>query len=347
MRLKPDQLPNALKKPLAPVYLISGDEPLQHMECCDSIRMAAREQGYSEREVLEVDRRFDWNRLAQTGASLSLFADKRLIELRMAGGPGTEGGAALTGYCGQPPADTVLLISTGKLDGRSRQAKWHQSIDKTGVTVAVWPIEPARLPDWISHRFRRHGVTIDHDAAELIAERVEGNLLAAAQEIEKLCLLRAGETRIDLAAVLAAVADSARYDAFTLIESAYAGHLARSLHILQGLRDEGVEAIAIHGAIMWQLRRTCSMAGAGAAGEPLDAVLQRYKVFDNQRGVFKRLLKRHPRPALDGMLHDGGRIDGLLKGYREGDPWQALAWLIARLAGYDLPAPFDTVAATV
>lgn len=341
MRLKPEQLPKALEQPLAPVYLVSGDEPLQHMECCDALRAAARAQGYSERQVLEADRRFDWNLLAQAGASLSLFAERRLIELRLTGGPGSEGGAALTEYCDQPPADTVLLISTGKLDGRSRQAKWHQAIDRIGVTVAVWPVEPARLPEWIRARFQRHGLTVDEDAAELIAQRVEGNLLAARQEIEKLRLLHADENRIDLAAVLAAVADSARYDAFTLIDSAYAGNLGRSLRILQGLRNEGAEAIAIHGALMWQLRRTCNMARALAAGDSADAILQRYRIFDSQRGAFRRLLKRHSAMALERLLHDAGRIDGLLKGYRTGDPWQALAWLFARLAGHDLPPPAE------
>jgi DNA polymerase III subunit delta len=308
------------------------------------VRAAARAQGYTERQVLEVDKHFDWNRLTQAGASLSLFAERRLIELRLKGGPGAEGGAVLAAYCARPPDDTVLLISTGKLDGRSRQAKWHQAIDRIGATITVWPIEPARLPDWISGRFRRYGLTVDRDAADLIAQRVEGNLLAAAQEVEKLCLLHAGQKRIDLAAALAAVADSARYDAFTLIEGAYAGDLVRTLRILQGLRDEGAEAIAIHGALLWQLRRTCSLARARAAGEAEDTLLQRYRIFDNQRDAFRRLLKRHPPRTLERLLHDAGRIDGLLKGYRDGEVWQALAWLLARLAGHDLPPPAEEFA---
>lgn len=339
MRLKPEQLESHLNKTLAPVYLVSGDEPLQHMETCDAIRAAARSQGFSERRVLEVERGFNWDTLAQEAAAMSLFAEKRLIELRMGSGPGNDGGPVLTEYCSQPPADNVLLISAGKIDRRSQQSKWFKAVDSAGVTISLWPVDMAQLPGWISRRGRQRGLQIETDAAELLAQRVEGNLLAAAQEIEKLRLLAGDEARIDTAAVLAAVADSARYDAFALLNSAYAGDLKRALRMLQGLRDEGIEAIAIYGALMWQLRRTCTLAHACAGGESEAAVFSRFRIFDKQQAPFRQILRRHDAAELDRLLAAAGRIDGQLKGYAPGDPWQSLGWLLSRLAGYDsLPA---------
>lgn len=339
MRLKPEQLANHLKKPMAPVYLVSGDEPLQHMETCDAIRAAARGQGCNERRVFEVERGFNWDSLLQETSSLSLFAEKRMIELRLGSGPGNDGGPVLIEYCSQPPDDCVLLISAGKIDKRSQQSKWFKAVDKAGITISIWPVDMGRLPGWVRQRCRQRGLQIEAEAADLIAQRVEGNLLAAAQEIEKLCLLAGDNQHIDTAAVVAAVADSARYDAFALINSAYLGDLGRSLHMLKGLRDEGVEAIAIYGALMWQLRRTCSIARARAAGEPDDSVMRRFNIFDDRKAAFQRLLKRHSADQLDRLLHAAGRVDAQLKGYAGGDPWQSLGWLLARLAGYDaLPA---------
>lgn len=346
MRLKVEQLGGHLQKNLAPVYLISGDEPLQHMEACDQIRATARLRGFNERQVLEVERGFNWDSLAQEAAALSLFAEKRLIELRLGSGPGSDGGKVLGEYCAQLPADTVLLISMAKIDKRSQQSKWFKAVEQAGVTISVWPIEMTQLPAWISQRCRLRGLAIDRDAAELIAQRVEGNLLAAAQEIEKLRLLTPlkpdGEACIDIEAVAAAVADSARYDAFALINSAYNGDLCRALRMLHGLRAEGIEAIAVYGALMWQLRRTNTLAHARASGESETALFSRYRIFDKQQTPFKQIFKRHSASQLDQLLAAAGRIDAQLKGYatgdRDGDPWQSLSWLLARLAGYD-PLP--------
>ncbi|MDZ7734907.1 MAG: DNA polymerase III subunit delta [Gammaproteobacteria bacterium] len=339
MRLKPEQLASHLNKPLAPVYLVSGDEPLQHMEACDAIRAAARSQDYAERRILEVERGFNWDTLAQEAAAMSLFAEKRLIELRMGSGPGNDGGPVLIDYCGRPPADTVLLISSGRIDKRSQQSKWFKAVDSAGVTITIWPIDMAQLPGWIGQRCRQRGLKIESEAAELIAQKVEGNLLAAAQEIEKLRLLAGEAERVDTETVVAAVADSARYDAFALINSACLGDIDRALRMLRGLRDEGIEAIAIYGALMWQLRRICTLAYARASGEAEAAVFSRYRIFDKQQAPFRQVFRRLPAAELERLLHAAGRIDGQLKGYRAGDPWQSLGWLLSRLAGYDsLPA---------
>lgn len=335
MRLKADQLSAHLQKSLAPVYLVSGDEPLQHMEACDAIRAAARDQGFHERRVLEVERGFNWDSLAQEAAAMSLFADKKLIELRLGGGPGNEGGGVIADYCQQPPDDNILLISTSRLDKRSQQSKWFKAVDKAGITLSLWPVDMAQLPGWIKRRCQARGLTIDNDAADLIAQRVEGNLLAAAQEIEKLRLLAGSDSHLDTEAIMAAVADSARYDAFALINRAYQGDVNRALHMLRGLRDEGIEAIAIYGALMWQLRRTCTLARAIAHGESETSVFSRFRIFDKQQGPYRQIFRRHDATALEQLLLAAGRIDGQLKGYTAGDAWQSIGWLLARLGGYD------------
>lgn len=341
MRLKPEQLGPHLQKNLAPVYLVSGDEPLQQMELCDAIRATARSRGFAERQVLEVERGFNWNSLTETANAMSLFAEQRLIELRLGSGPGVEGGKILSEYCSAPPSDIVLLISMAKLDQRSLQGKWFKAVDKAGVTIRIWPIGIAELPGWIRQRCRQRGFSIDTDAAGLIAEKVEGNLLAAAQEIEKLRLLAGRDDggHVDIDSVAAAVADSSRYDAFAPINSAYSGDLGRALRVLDGLRNEGVDAIAIYGALMWQLRRSCSVARARRNGESEQSVFKRLRLYDKQQQSIRQICQRHSAEQLEHVLHAAGRIDGQLKGYRPGDPWQSLGWLLSRLAGYDsLPA---------
>lgn len=341
MQLKPEQLLARLQKPpLAPIYLISGDEPLQQLELCDAIRKAAREQGYSEREVFETGRGFNWDRLNEAAASLSLFAEKRIIELRMGGGPGNDGSPALIDYASRPADDTLVLISMAKIDKRGQQAKWFKAIDKVGVTSAVWPVEAARMPGWVQARCRQQGLEIAADAAELIAERVEGNLFAAAQEIEKLRLLAGDKTTIDLATVLNAVADSARYDTFEMIAAACAGDLPRALHMLAGLEAEGAEERALYGALMWQLRRICHVAEACAQGQSAEAVFRELYIFDARRLPYQQVMQRLDSDSLQQLLWHANRVDGQLKGYRSnGNPWQSLGWLLTRLAGYDpLPA---------
>lgn len=335
MRLKPEQVSGHLKKNLAAVYLVSGDEPLQHMETCDQIRAAARAQDFSERQVLEVDRSFNWDSLREAAAAMSLFAEKRVIELRFGSGPGVEGAKVLAEYCEQPPADTLLLISAARIDGKAQQSKWFKAIDKAGVTIPIWPVDMARLPDWIVQRAHSRGMKIERDAAELIAQKVEGNLLACAQEIEKLRLLHDAGQTITIETVAAAVTDSTRYDAFELINSAYNGELARALRMLAGLRAEGIEAIAVYGALMWQLRRTCKLARARTSGASEQALFREYRVFDKQHGAFRAVLQRHSAAELEKLLHAAGRIDAQLKSSQQVNSWQSLGWILARLAGYD------------
>ena len=340
MRLRSDQLePHLQRSGLAPVYCLSGDEPLQMLEAADLIRLHARQAGVQERTVLEVDRGFDWNLLARESGNLSLFADRRLIELRLGGHkPGKAGGDALTDYAGHINNDNVLLVSADKLDKAAQQSRWYRALDQAGVTVQIWPVDGDRLSDWIVQRMRRLGKQLQRDAAELIAQRTEGNLLAARQELEKLNLL-VDKNRVDLEDVMESVADSARHDVFALIEQAYLGRTARVAVMLRGLRREGTEPIGIFGALMWEFRRLCSMADAIANGAAVERVLNDYRIWPQRRKATGMVLQRLKAGQLARLLAEANSIDRSLKGALRQDPWELLENFLFRLAGIRLQFP--------
>lgn len=334
MRVKADQLSTSLdSRGLAPVYCISGDEPLQMLEAADLIRQFAMNNGVEERTVLNVERGFDWNSLAEAGANLSLFASRRLIELRLGTHkPGREGGAALVNYCSAAPAENVLLITAGKLDKRTQTSVWYKSLDSAGITVQIWPVEAAALPGWIVQRARQYGKSIQREAAALIAQKVEGNLLAARQELEKLCLLIEAP-ELSVAHVMSAVNDSARYDIFALIETACLGNTEHAARMLRGLKSEGVEPIGIFGALMWELRRICAMADAIESGTARERVFSEYRVWQQRKPAITKLLNRLPARQLTGQLGTAYMIDRSIKGAVRRDPWELLEDLMLRLAG--------------
>src|SRR5690606_34729471 len=217
-KLRPEQLGAALAKQLAPIYLVSGDEPLLIQESCDQIRAAARKNGFSERELYHVETSFDWNQLLSAANSLSLFAEKKIIELRMPSGkPGDKGGKILQEYAESPAPDNLLLIITEKLDGAVQKSKWFKAVESFGQHIQVWPVTAAQLPRWIGLRLQSAGLRADSDAIDLLVSRIEGNLLAAVQEIEKLKLL-ADNNHINYELMASVVADSARYDVFGLAD---------------------------------------------------------------------------------------------------------------------------------
>ena len=332
MQLKPEQLDGHLRKQLAPVYFISGDEPLRVMEAADAVRAAAREQGYSEREVLSVEAGFDWGRLDAAAGSLSLFAERRLIELRMSPKPGQEGGQALADYAANPAPDTVLLISCDKVDTSGQRTKWFKALEAAGVVIQVWPIERQALPGWISQRMQTRGLQVSNDAAALLADRVEGNLLAASQEIEKLLLLH-GPGRIDVDAVSASVADSARFNVFTLVDNALSGHVGRTVHMLNGLRSEGIAPVVVSWALGREIRTMTRMAQAISEGQSMESVLAQYRVWERRKPLLRMALKRTPLPRWYGLLRLSGQVEKSSKGAAAGNPWDELLQLGARLAG--------------
>ena len=333
MRLKPDQLRSALAKgDPAPVYFISGDEPLQLSECCDLLRRQLRDQGFEERLVLDVDSGFDWSSLGASVANLSLFSSRRLIELRLGQAkPGRKGASALRAYCDNLSANDVLLISAAKLDKQAQQTQWFKALDKVGVIIQVWPLEPVQLPAWIVRRLAAREVRISTDAAALIAERVEGNLLAAAQELEILQLLL-DSNEIEVQHVIAAVADSSRFDVFQLVDTALAGDQQRTLRILTSLRHEGMEPILVNWALSRELRTLAHMARRLDSGQPLAEVLKEYRVWRQRVAMVKQALTRHSSAGLRRLLLLAGKIEQIVKGATIGNAWDELAWLSLRLA---------------
>ena len=337
MRLKAEQLPPHLNRPdLLPVYYVSGDEPLQLHEAGDLIRDRARALGYDERTVLECDAGFDWGQLREAGANLSLFSSKRIIELRMGGyKPGREGGAALADYAADCSPDNLLLLTSERIDRKAQQAKWHKALEVRGCCIQVWPVGPAELPGWIVARCRRHGKRITRETAALIAQRVEGNLLAAQQEIDKLALL-VDQADIDGEAALNMVVDSARYDVFDLIENVFLGRPERISRMLRGLRNEGIEPLNVYGALMWGFRRACSVSHEIAQGKPGEQVFGAYRILERHRKGLNALFRRFNAGRLSALLAESLEVDKALKGVVEADGWRLLETFMFTLAGHRL-----------
>ena len=327
MRLTAEQLPAALAKNLAGVYLVSGDEPLLVGEAADAIRAAARAAGYADRSVFFIDRSFSWDELRHASQSLSLFAERRLFELRMPSGKPDKGAQQLAELVERPPPDVVCLIVTDKLDKKASDAAWVRAVEKHGVWVPVWPVQTAGLPAWLRARAKQLKIEIEPAAAQLIADRVEGNLLAAKQELEKLALLANGEP-IGADLVLRSVGDSARYDVFQLAEAAAGGDGERALRVLLGLKSEGVEPTLILWALvrelrgLWQARERDRLRSADrGSGWNLVAT-------PSPRALSR--LKTLPLPRL---LMQAGHADRVIKGLAPGDAWSELTGLTGVLAG--------------
>jgi DNA polymerase-3 subunit delta len=339
VKVPPKQLGAQLKRGMAPVYLIGGDEALQFGEAVDAVRAGARAAGYEERLVHYADRGFDWNVLREASVSLSLFSQRRLIELQfewrerdrrpVPPSPGEQGAEALVRYAARPPPDTVLLVLCPNLDRRTAASRWVTALEAAGVLVEVRAVGTAALPGWIGQRMRDRGLVPTPRAAELLAERVEGNLLAAAQEIEKLRLLH-GAGAIDEEAVHAAVVDSARFDVYQLADAALAGDLGRALRVLAGLRTEGVEPALVVWALTRDLRSLAAMAWEKATGGRSQTAAEAWWSRRRQmEGVVRKLRLRE----CHALLLRAGEVDGVVKGRAPGQPWEALTGLVAAVAG--------------
>lgn len=338
MRVRPHELPARIgQQGLAPIYLIGGDEPLQMNEAADAVRTAARVAGYSEREILDADSRFDWNRLAAEANTLSLFAEKKIIDLRIPSGkPGREGGKALSEYAERPPDETLLLITLPKLDKNQTRSKWLQALDSTGVFVQVWPIEGGRLLPWIEQRMRQAGLTPGPDVVSLLAGRIEGNLLAAAQEIDKLKLLH-GDGIITPEALLESVADSARYDVFGLVDAALAGKVGRSIRMLNGLRAEGTAAPVVLWALNREIRILCSLSRQVQQGRSAQQVVAGSReVWDKRKPLVSKGLQRLSSRRWQHLLQLCHLADRAIKGQSRQDPWLELQRICSGMAGAPL-----------
>lgn len=333
MRLRFESLSSHVKQALLPIYWVSGDEPFQMDEACKQLRQAAQQQGFSERQVFHVDRGFDWSQLRQSADSLSLFAERKLIELRLpTGKPGTEGSKALQQYTAQAPDDTLLLIVSGKLEPAAQKSKWFTAVEKAGAVTQVWPIEAARLPQWLVRRLQIRGLQATPEALRLLSERSEGNLLAADQELEKLLLLY-GPGKLDVPQVQAAVTDSARFDIFDLVDESLAGHSERLCRVLFGLRGEGVEPVLVLWALEREIRGLAQMARRCAEGASPDQAMASQRVWEKRKPLIRKALSRSQANQWERLLIQCGRLDRLLKGQAAGRTWDELLELALSMAG--------------
>lgn len=332
MRLQPQQLSQHLEKGLQPLYVLMGDEPLAQRECLDAIRSAARRQGYDERTSLTVERNFNWQQLAAFGQSISLFASQRILELSIPSGkPGTEGSKALQALAEKPMADTVMVVILPKLDRDGKNSAWFSALEQAGVSLALQEVEAQLLPQWIAKRLALQDQQTDAETLEFIAHQVEGNLLAAHQEIQKLGLLYpAGILATDT--VRDAVLNVSRYDAFQLGEAVLAGDSERTVRILQGLQDEGAQPVAVMNPLLWVLRPLVRIKQAEVRGENLANAMQQARIYGDRQALVKRAVSRLSLRQLQAALLKLAEIDKTAKGLLRGDAWLEISRLCFGLA---------------
>ena len=332
MKISANQLEPHLRKPLLPCYLVTGDEPLLVQEALDAIRQAARGQGFGARELYVANTGFDWNELSAAGGNLSLFADKRIVELRLpTGKPGIKGSAAIVDMVSQTAPDLLFVVSGPKLDRNAAKSKWVKALEQAGGFIPLWPVGPKELPAWISARMRAAGLRPDRDAVRLIADRVEGNLLAAQQEIEKLRLLN-GEGEVSAAAVDAAVADSSRFDVYKLVDAAVGGNAVRAMRILGGVRSEGVEPVIVMWALTREIRSLAMISGGVQSGMDLASAMRSARVWQNRQALVRACVGRHKAGSFHQLLKACRQADAAAKGQIQADPWQLAAHIVLSLA---------------
>lgn len=332
MKIRANQLSSHLKNSLAPCYLVTGDEHLLVAEALDDIRQAAREGGFGTRELHVATTGFDWNQLTASTGNMSLFAEQRIVELRLpTGKPGRTGGQAIVDLVEQAGPELLFIVTAPKLDRSAASSKWAKAIEGRGVALQIWPIGLRELPGWIANRMRQAGLMPDREAVALIADRVEGNLLAAGQEIEKLRLLL-GEGKVTAADVNDAVANSSRYDVYKLTDAALAGDASRAVRILGGLKAEGVEPVIVMWALTRELRTLATLDDAVRQGADLGSAMQSARVWNNRQGLVRSCISRHQHGDFHRMLKASGRADAAAKGQRYGDPWQMAADIVVGMS---------------
>ena len=331
-RLEQNQLKQQLNNKLLPLYVLVGDEPLAQSECLDTIRQAARKAGADERSSFIVERNFNWQQIQQFGQSLSLFSSQRILEIHIPSGkPGVDGGKALTELSAKPIPDTTTIIVLPSLEREAKNSAWFNALQSASTIIELKEIAPNQLPQWLSTRLAAQNQNCDAASLEFIAHQVEGNLLAAYQEIQKLALLYpAGE--ISAESVRDAVLNVSRFDAFQLGEAVLAGDAARTTRILQGLQDEGENAVAVMNPLMWALRPLVRIKQAEARGENIVNAMTNARIYGDRQSLVKRALARLSLRQLEAALQKLCDIDRTAKGVMQGDAWLELSRLCFGLA---------------
>lgn len=335
-KLRADQIEGALKKSIAPVYLVTGDEPLLVQEACDSIRSIAKDKGFIERELHHTDSGFQWSELTNSANAMSLFAEKKIIEIRVHNGkPGDDGSKAICEYCENPGDDNVLLLIMPKIDKRSQNTKWYKAIDKVGGVITIWPISAGQLPRWVGDRIKAAGLRADREAVEVLCAKIEGNLLAAKQEIDKLRLV-ATDKPITANMMADAVTDSARYDVFGLIDKALAGDARAAATCLQGLRSEGTEPTLILWALAREIRLLASIKESMENGKSFDFAAKNMGVWDNRKPLIKNAAYRLHLRQLHVLIRKSSQADRTIKGLTKGDVWNLFLDIVLSVSGTEV-----------
>ncbi|WP_444943635.1 DNA polymerase III subunit delta [Microbulbifer sp. ZKSA006] len=330
MRINPQQLQQNLKKGLAPIYIISGNEPLIVQECCDLVRSTARKHNVTERELIHAEHNFDWGTLLASAGNMSLFAEKKLIEVRVPGGkPGDKGSKALQEFAALANQDLLLLLVLPKLDRSQLNSKWVKVLEQSGVLVQVWPVTAQEMPRWINQRLAAAKLSAEPEAVQILAERVEGNLLAASQEVEKLKLANPGE-QITVEMMEHSVTSSARYSVFDLIDTILSGNAAKAVKTLDGLRVEGIEPPIVLWAITREIRTLLDIMEKLDQGQPLARLVRLQK----RQPLVQEALQRLKQKQLESLLVRARAIDTAIKGGSgQQSPWTGLLALTLNFCG--------------
>ena len=336
MKLSWDQLPRHVKDPLAAVYVVHGDEILLQQEATDLLRRAARAQGYTEREVHHAERGMDWSALLASINTLSLFGDRKIVEVRFSGKPDSSAASMLEKYAGNPSPDTLLLLILPKLDGTAQKAKWFAACDSAGASLQLPVIDAHTLPNWLSGRLQQAGLrTEDTEAFALLRERVEGNLLAAQQEIEKLRLL-ADNGLLTTDIIRSAVGDCARYNVYELADCALNGDAERAARMLAGLRAEGETESGVLWALGKDARTLAALREGLDAGQPLNALLQQNGIWQKRQSLFQKAVQRTSPRLARLLVSEILATDQAIKGQSQERGWDVLLRLTMAIAGRPL-----------
>lgn len=331
-KIRAEQLAKDLKSKLAPIYIVSGDEHLVVQECSDDIRKASKAAGFTDRELYHADNNFDWGQLTYSAQSLSLFSNQKLIEVRLTGKLSDKGRKALVSYSTSPPDDTILMIVAPKFDRNVQNAKWFKALESVSVYVQIWPINGSQLPRWISVRAGKLGLQIEKEALDILVSRVEGNLLAASQELEKLALI-SEDKKISAKLMSHAAADSARYDVYSLIDKALHGDARSAVKNLSGLKSDGTDILAVLWALTREIRTLLQLQEALDTGKDFPSAARQCGIWDSRQSLVRGALGRLKLKQIHTLLRKASQVDKSAKGMHHADPWEGCLEIVLNLAG--------------
>lgn len=341
MKINAPQLAGTLEKPLAPLYLVTGDEPLLVQEACDQIRARARRDGFEERKVYHADNQLDWRDVSDEASALSLFADRQRLEITLPTGKLGNGKDFVEHFLKDPGEDTIVLIASPRLDSGELRKKWLKTVQDRGVHVQVWPVDASQFPAWLGHRARERGLRFTEDALDLLVERVEGNLLVANQELDRLRLL-ATDGLVDDRLIESSVLDSSRFSVFAFAEALLKGDVSHGRKMLSVLEQEGHNALAVLAILNRDLKQLLALSQARAQGQQIAAFLKAQRINQRQQQqALTAAAQRLPRARIEQLLQYCARIDRAAKGCDDDSPWRLLRGLLTAAARPELPLAYS------